>query len=146
MYIHTHNRLVLMYQRSRESIDHLLHHCEIESALWSDFLSKVRMGWACLKNYGLRRLDGCPQIVVLWKVIHPYMPHLVYLDKRNDRIFEDCEWTMEEFKSLFISVLLWTASNPAYNSIFFFFWIDVSLAQYLYTQVAYFTLINKDFL
>jgi hypothetical protein len=39
-----------MHKRSRESVDHLLLHFEITSALWSAIFSRVELAWVMPKR------------------------------------------------------------------------------------------------
>jgi hypothetical protein len=60
-----------MCKRNEESVDHLLLHCDVASAIWSAFFSRFGMSWVMPRRVG-DMYDcwwsfGKPKSAVVWK-------------------------------------------------------------------------------
>jgi hypothetical protein len=93
-----------MYKKRRESVDHLLLHCEVASALWNFGLAwdmprqavYLFACWRCQFNSShsspLRKMiSSC----IMWCIRR----------ESNDRRFEDCERTVVELQAFFFNTL-----------------------------------------
>jgi hypothetical protein len=97
-----------------ESVDHLFLHWEVARALWNAIFSRFNLSWVML----LRVVDlfacwwtgGRLRSAVVWKMVPPCIFWCLW-SERNDRIFEDKERTIEEFRTFFFySLFSWTAA------------------------------------
>jgi hypothetical protein len=104
-------------KRHGESVDHLLLHCEVASALWTTIFSRFGLSWVM----PLRVIDlfaswwtgGRSQSAVVWKMVPSCLMWCLWRE-RNVRNFEDQERTFEELKSFFFHTLFsWTAAYLA---------------------------------
>jgi hypothetical protein len=97
-----------MCKKTRESVDHLLLHCDVASALWSYLSSCFGMSWVMPK----RIIDllvcwwsfGRPQSAMVWKMMSICLFWCLWRE-RNNRSFEDLESTLKEILSSFYLTL-----------------------------------------
>jgi len=88
-----------MCKKTGESVDHLLLHCDVASALWSSLFSRFGMSWvmpirvinllSCWWSFGRSRS------AVVWKMA-PICLFWCLWRERNNMSFEDLESTLEE--------------------------------------------------
>jgi hypothetical protein len=106
-----------MCKKDGELVDHLLLHCELAHALWSDIFSWLGLFWVvpicvfdlCACWYSTRRTRS----VVVWKMV-PICIFWTIWRERNIRHFEDLESSMEDIlASLLHSLYLWTVAYLA---------------------------------
>ena len=84
---------------SRETLDHLLIHCENAYALWSDMLMMFGIQWVLLDKvasllFGWRDLLGKHSSNV-WNLVPAYMMWLVWKEC-GSRIFKESERPIEQ--------------------------------------------------
>jgi hypothetical protein len=93
-----------MCKKNGESVDHLLLHCEVASALWHSIFSRFGLHWVMpgrLKDlYASWWMGGRSRSVVVWKKI-PLCLMWCLWSARNARCFEDSTRTLEELIHLF---------------------------------------------
>jgi hypothetical protein len=106
-----------MYKMNGESVDHLLLHCEIDSALWNTIFS----GWLISSLAG-ERLVVRFQLDVVRKMI---LSCLMWREK-NDQNFEDREGTLVELKALFFKTFFfYQAAAFDFNILNFHVFLDL---------------------
>jgi hypothetical protein len=93
-----------MCKKTGESVDHLLLHCDVASALWSSLFSRFRMSWV-MPRWVIDLLtrwwfSGRPRSAAVWKMT-PICFFWCLWRERNNRSFEDLESTLEEILSSF---------------------------------------------
>jgi hypothetical protein len=104
-----------MCERSEETVDHLLLHCEVASNLWYAFFSCFGLAWvmprrvvdllACWWSSGRRRS------AVVWKMV-PTCLFWCLWQERNNRCFEDLERPLKAIlSSCFHTSYLWTVAH-----------------------------------
>jgi hypothetical protein len=103
-----------MCKRDGESVDHLLLHCDVTSALWSILFSHFGMSWVMPK----RVIDlfvywwstGRPRSAMVWKMV-PTCLFWTILREISNKSFEDLERSLEDIISSFFHTLyLWTTA------------------------------------
>jgi hypothetical protein len=103
-----------MCKRSGESVDHLLLHCDVASAIWSAFFSRFGLSWVMPRRvvdlFDCWWSSGRPRSAAVWKMVPTCLFWCLWREM-NDRNFEDRERSLEEILSLFFETLyLWTAA------------------------------------
>jgi hypothetical protein len=104
-----------MCKRDGESVDRLLIHCDIASALWSAIFSRFGLAWIMPR----RVLDLCAswwswtRNAVVWKMV-PICLFWTLWRERNNRCFENLENSMEDILASMLNTLyMWTAAYLA---------------------------------
>jgi hypothetical protein len=103
-----------MCKKTGESVDHLLLHCDVASALWSTFFSRFGLSWviprqvidflACWWSFGR------PMSVVVWKMASICLFWCLWRE-RNNKSFEDLKSIFDGILSLFYFTLyFWTTA------------------------------------
>jgi len=99
-------------KRDRETVDHLLLHCDVATTLWNYVFSRFGMSWVMPR----RVVDlfvcwwkaGRSRSAAVWKMVPICILWFVW-NERNFRYFEDLENSMENFvASFFHTLYLWT--------------------------------------
>jgi hypothetical protein len=101
-------------KRKKESVDQLLLHCDVASALWNSLFTRFGMFWvmprrvidlfACWWN------SGRPRSVAIWKMV-PICIYWCVWKEINFRCFKDIESSMEDILvSFFNTLYLWTVA------------------------------------
>jgi hypothetical protein len=103
-----------MCKKNRESIDHLLLHCKVASALWHSIFSRFWLHWVMLGRvkdlYASWWTEGRSRSAVVWKMISLCLMWCLW-SERNARCFEDSTRTSEELIHFFFFTLLtWMAA------------------------------------
>jgi hypothetical protein len=102
-----------MYKKNGESVDHLLLHYEMVSALWHSIFSRFGLHWVMpgrVKDlYASWWMGGRFWNAVVWKMI-PLCLMCIW-SERNARCFEDSTRTLEELiHFFFFTIFTWTAA------------------------------------
>jgi hypothetical protein len=95
-------------KRDGESVDHLLLHCDVASALWDNIFTRFSMSWVMPKRvinliacwWKFRRLKSA----AIWKMVQIDIFWHVW-NERNLRCFEDLESSMEDILTSFFHTL-----------------------------------------
>jgi hypothetical protein len=104
-----------MCKRSRESIDHLLLHCEIAIALWSAIFNRVGLAWV-MPNRVVDLLlvgEGWEAVLKAQQCGRWFLLAFCSVFEReiNGRSYKDLESTVVKLKSFFFKTLYyWTAA------------------------------------
>jgi hypothetical protein len=95
-------------KRDGESMDHILQHCDVASAMWNNIFSRFGISWvmprsvldlvACWWKFGRSRS------ATTWKMV-PICLFWCIWRKRNLRCFENLESSLEEVLELFLHTL-----------------------------------------
>jgi hypothetical protein len=110
--------LCCLCKKSGETVDHLLLHCELVSALWNFFglfglvfmPRRVRDLFACWRGK-----FGSPLSEAVWKMISLSLMWYIWRE-RNDRNFEDRERKVTELKRpYFNSLFHWIATYDCFH-------------------------------
>jgi hypothetical protein len=106
---------VCVCKKSGDSVDHLLLHCEMASALWNTVFNLIGLAWVMPSNvvdlftcwkWHFSRLQNA----FMWKMVPSCLMWSPWKE-RNYQSFEDCERTKVKFKDFFFKTLYhWTAS------------------------------------
>jgi hypothetical protein len=76
-----------MCKKTGESMDHLLLHCNVASALWSSLFSRLGMSWVMPRRvFDLLACwwsSGRPRSVVVWKKNGAYLSLLVLIEGKK---------------------------------------------------------------
>ena len=96
-----------------ESVDHLLLHCGVASALWNAFFTWFGLCWvipcSVKEVFASWWSGGRIRSAVVWKIVHLCIMWCIWRE-RNDRCFEDSLRSSEEFFHFFLFTLFtWTA-------------------------------------
>jgi hypothetical protein len=103
-----------MCKKMKESVDHLLLHCDVAFALWYSLFNRFGLSWVMSR----RVIDllacwwssGQSRSATVWKTA-PTCLFWCLWGKRNNQSFEDVEKTLEELLSSFYHTLyLWTTA------------------------------------
>jgi hypothetical protein len=114
-------------KRDGESVDHILLHCDVASALWNNIFSRFGISWVMPR----RVIDllagwwksGRPQSATIWKMV-PICIFWCVWKERNRRCFENLEGSLEEVLESFLLTL--------YNwSMAFLYPISVNYADFI---------------
>jgi hypothetical protein len=108
-----------MCKKSGESVDHLLLHCEIASALWNAIFNSVGLAWvmpsrvvdlfACWRGQvGRLHFDA------VWKMIPSCLMWCLWRE-RNDQNFEDRERTLVELNAMILIFLAFFFFKTLYH-------------------------------
>jgi hypothetical protein len=102
-----------MCKKNGESVDHLLLHCEITSALWNTIFSSVGLVWVMSRRvvniFACWRVPGASfQLDTILKMIPPYLMWCLWRE-RNGCSFEDHARTLVELKDP-LRLFLWVAT------------------------------------
>jgi hypothetical protein len=138
-----------MCKMNRESVDHLLLHCEVARALWNAIFGRFSLSWVIplqvVDLFACWWMGGRSQSVVVWKMVHSCLLWCLCRE-RNDRHFEEKERTIEELLTFFFfSLFSWTATFLAplvisFNDFpysFFFPFLAASLVYSLCTSLRF---------
>ena len=117
-----------MCKKARESVDHLLLHCEYARELWSFILCIVGLHWvmpckvsellACLRRRAVSSKN------VIWNAIPSCLMWLIWRE-RNRRAFEDTERHSMELKMIFLHTIVeWTAAMSSQPTLSMLHFID----------------------
>ncbi|XP_040992740.1 uncharacterized protein LOC121239540 [Juglans microcarpa x Juglans regia] len=110
-----------MCKKAGETVDHLMLHCEIARALWSDVFIRIGLIWV-MPAIVVELLacwvmpDGAPQIKAVWKMVPICIMWCIWRE-RNERTFEDKELTLEGLRIFFYRTLLLWASAVDFNGL-----------------------------
>jgi hypothetical protein len=112
-----------MCKMNAESVDLLLLHCEVASALWNAIFSCFSKSWVMLlwvvDLFTCWWRGGRSQSAVVWKMVSCCLLWCLWRE-RNDRQFEEKGRTIEEFISFFFhSLYSWMAAFLAPSVISF---------------------------
>jgi hypothetical protein len=115
-------------EKSEESVDHLLVHCEMTNALWNAIFSLVGLlqvmprrvvdHFACWKEFFGRSWNN-----VIWKMVPSCF--MWWLWRINDRIFEDRKQSVEELKDFFFKTLYHRTTTMGLNISSFHVFLDL---------------------
>jgi hypothetical protein len=103
-----------MCKRNGESIDPILLHCDVTSAIWSVLFNRFGMSWVMPRRvidlYDCWWSSGRPRSAAVWKMV-PTCLFWCLWKEINNRNFEDRESSMGDiFSVLFETLYLWTAA------------------------------------
>ena len=98
----------------RETIDHLLFHCEIARSLWVAIFSRFGLSWVMpSKMTGLFACwwsGGRSRSAIIWKMVPLCIVWWLWLEN-NERCFEDSKRSLEELTAFFFYMIYtWTAA------------------------------------
>jgi hypothetical protein len=111
-----------LYKKSRQTVDHLLLHCETASMELYLRLVRLSVGHASSSEISclLERAISIPPSEAIWKMIPLYTTRCIWKE-RNDQSIKDSERTVAELKAFFFNSLFhWMA---AYNYFLFIFFL-----------------------
>jgi hypothetical protein len=97
-----------------KSVDHLLLHCDVASALWSSLFNRFGMSWVMPKQVidllACWRSSRRPRSTVVWKMAAICLFWCLWRD-RNNSSFKDLESTLEEIlSSFYLTLYFWTTA------------------------------------
>jgi hypothetical protein len=97
----------------RETINHLLLHCEIAHSLWVSIFSRFGLSWVMPSKvagfFASWWSGGRSRSIVIWKMVPICIVWCLWLEK-NERCFENYERSLEELTAFFFYTLYtWTA-------------------------------------
>jgi hypothetical protein len=103
-----------MCKRSGESMDHLLLHCNMASALWSALFIHFGLSWVILSSvidlFACWWTSGRPRSAAIWKMV-PICLFWCLWKEKNIRCFEDLERSLRGYFNVdFSSLYLWTVA------------------------------------
>jgi hypothetical protein len=103
-----------MGKRDGESVDHLLLHCDVASALWSVLFNHFGMSWVISRRvidlFACWWSSGKPRSAVVWKTVPTCLFWTIWKEM-NNRNFEDLERPFEDILSSFFHTLyFWPAA------------------------------------
>jgi hypothetical protein len=98
-----------MCKRDGESVDHLLLHCDMASALWSVFFSCFGMFWVMPRQvidlFACWWFVGRPRSAAVWKMVSTCLFWTIGKEM-NNMSFEDFERSLEDIISSFHTLYL----------------------------------------
>jgi len=98
-----------MCKRCGESVDHLLLHCPIAYEMWSMVFCLFDIIWV-MPQMVMDLLDSWPcnfrqhRNIAIWRIV-PHCLMWCIWQEQNTGSFEECEWSILEFKSFFSFLL-----------------------------------------
>jgi hypothetical protein len=114
-------------KRDGESVDHILLHCDVASALWNNIYSRFGISWVMPRS--VLDLVACwekserSRSATTWKMVPIYIFWCIWRE-RNLRCFENLESSLEEVLELFLHMLyLWSMA--------FLYPLSISFANFL---------------
>jgi hypothetical protein len=98
-------------KRNGESVDHLLLHCDVASAMWNNIFTRFGMSWIMPRRvidlFACWWKSGRPRSAAIWKMVPICILWCIW-NERNHRCFEHLESSMEDILALFLHTLyLW---------------------------------------
>jgi hypothetical protein len=99
-------------KRDGEYVDHLLLHCDMTYALWTNIFNCFGMSWVMPRRvidlFACWWKSGRPMSAAIWKIVSICIFWCVWKEK-NLRCFEDLKSSIEDILALFFHTLyLWT--------------------------------------
>jgi hypothetical protein len=97
-----------MCKKNGDSIDHLLLHYEVASALWHSIFSRFGLHWVMPSKvkdlYASWWMGGRSRSAIVWKMIPLCLMWCIW-SERNARCFEDFTGTLEDLIHFFFFTL-----------------------------------------
>ena len=120
-----------MYKDSRESVDHVLHHCPYAKEIWDMVFALFGIQWVMSRSV-LALFDCCwqgnlggHQNIVIWRAVPHCMMWCLWRE-RNARTFEGCETSVVDLKLQFYRCLFdWLTNTGLFSFSNVFDLIDI---------------------
>lgn len=143
--LNTSTLFINIRKRNRESVDPILLHCDMTSAIWSVLFIRFGISWVMPKCvidlYDCWQSFGRPRSAAVLKMVSTCLFWCLWKE-RNDRNFEDRERSMGDIISvLFETLYLWTAAylfllSISFNDFLFRFALSSQVVLFVYFLCA----------